>query len=78
MAKYEILYRPDCLASITIEADSIDEAIVELDNTCYEEMFNICYDELFQLYCDCADLDSFKIEGAYDEDGNYIDIDALI
>lgn len=70
MAKYEILYRPDFLASITIEADSIDEAIVELDN--------ICYDELFQLYCDCADLDSFKIEGAYDEDGNYIDIDAWI
>lgn len=70
MEKYEILYRPDCLASITIEADSIDEAISELEN--------ICYDELFQLYCDCADLDYFKIEGAYDEDGNYIDIDALI
>lgn len=69
MAKYEILYRPDCLASITIEADSIDEAIVGLDN--------ICYDELFQLYCDFADFDSFKIEGAYDEDGNYIDIEAL-
>lgn len=78
MAKYEILYRPDFLASITIEADSIDEAIAGLENICYEEMFNICYDELAQHYFDCADLDSFKIEGAYDEDGNYIDIDEWI
>ena len=67
MAKYEILYRPDCIASITIEADSIDEAIVGLDN--------ICYVELAHHYSDCVDFDSFKIEGAYDEDGNYIDIE---